>query len=95
MIQIVYSRRALLDLDRSIDFLRALDEEMPSRAAETILQGIEMLGAKPYVGRRVRGAIREFVISFGRNGYVALYRIRRGRVEILGLRHQREAGFRH
>jgi plasmid stabilization system protein ParE len=40
--------------------------------------------------------IRELVISSGRSGYVALYRLRNGlaSVEILTLRHQREAGYR-
>jgi hypothetical protein len=36
------------------------------------------------------------VISSGRTGYVALYRLRNGvaTVEILTIRHQREAGYR-
>jgi plasmid stabilization system protein ParE len=44
----------------------------------------------------VRGDIRELVISSGRTGYVALYRLRNGvaSVEILTIRHQREAGYR-
>jgi plasmid stabilization system protein ParE len=44
----------------------------------------------------MRGDIRELVISSGRTGYVALYRLRNGvaRVEILTVRHQREAGYR-
>jgi plasmid stabilization system protein ParE len=44
----------------------------------------------------VRGDIRELVISSGRTGYVALYRLRNGvaTVEILTIRHQREAGYR-
>jgi plasmid stabilization system protein ParE len=40
--------------------------------------------------------LRELVISYGRTGYVALYRVaaRGDRVEILAIRHQREAGYR-
>jgi hypothetical protein len=36
------------------------------------------------------------VISSGRTGYVALYRLRGGvaRAEVLTIRHQREAGYR-
>jgi plasmid stabilization system protein ParE len=41
------------------------------------------------------GELRELVISYGRTGYVALYRfvIGRDEVRILALRHQRELGF--
>ena len=44
----------------------------------------------------VRERLRELVISYGRTGYVALYRVaaRGDRVEILAIRHQREAGYR-
>jgi plasmid stabilization system protein ParE len=43
----------------------------------------------------VRGALRELVISSGKTGYVALYRLQRGldEVQLLAVRHQREAGF--
>jgi hypothetical protein len=33
------------------------------------------------------------VMSYGRTGYVALYRVHHGRVEVLALRPQREAGY--
>jgi hypothetical protein len=44
----------------------------------------------------VRGDIRELVISSGRTGCVALYRLRNGvaTAETLTVRHQREAGYR-
>jgi hypothetical protein len=39
--------------------------------------------------------VRELVISYGRTGYIALYRfvLARQEVRILALRHQRELGF--
>jgi plasmid stabilization system protein ParE len=37
--------------------------------------------------------VRELVISHGRDGYVALYRVRAGTVVVLAVRHQREAGY--
>jgi plasmid stabilization system protein ParE len=48
------------------------------------------------IGRPVRGDTSELVISSGRTGYVALYRLRNGiaSVEILTIRLQREAGYR-
>ena len=51
-----------------------------------------MLAAHPLVGRRVHGEVRELVISYGKTGYVALYRFvpRERVVRILAIRHQRE-----
>jgi len=56
---------------------------------------VTILERHPHIGRAVRGPLRELVISFGRRGYVALYRVssRRDRIEILAIRHQREAGY--
>ena len=44
------------------------------------------------IGRRVAGELRELVISFGKTGYVALYRFLPApeQVRILAIRHQRE-----
>ncbi|MDZ7841325.1 MAG: hypothetical protein U5R46_10985 [Gammaproteobacteria bacterium] len=33
-----------------------------------------MRGVHPLIGRRVQGEIRELVISYGKTGYVVLYR---------------------
>ncbi|RPI41291.1 MAG: hypothetical protein EHM59_20485 [Betaproteobacteria bacterium] len=54
-----------------------------------------MLRHHPFVGRRIEGEIRELVISFGRTGYVALYRYIavQDLVRILAIRHQREIGY--
>ena len=51
-----------------------------------------MLAQHPYVGRRVEREVRELVISFGRSGYIALYRYLpvKDEVRVLALRHQRE-----
>jgi plasmid stabilization system protein ParE len=65
-------------------------------AASAIRGAIEMLGAHPLVGRCVHGDLRELVISYGRTGYVALYRFLppRDEVRVLGIRYQREIGYR-
>lgn len=89
--RVVYSQPALRDLERISSFLA----EQPNASAqlEVILSAIEILRASPFIGRPVRAALRELVISYGRSGYVALYRVTRTRVEVLGLKHQREAGY--
>ena len=47
------------------------------------------------IGRRVAGELRELVISFGKTGYVALYRFLPApeQVRILAIRHQRELDY--
>jgi plasmid stabilization system protein ParE len=65
-------------------------------AAAAIVDAVMILERHPYIGRPVRGRLRELVISYGRTGYVALYRVaaRGDHAEILAIRHQREAGYR-
>jgi plasmid stabilization system protein ParE len=49
----------------------------------------------PLIGRIVERGLRELVISFGRSGYLALYRFvpARREVRILAIRHQRELDY--
>lgn len=93
MTRVVYSRRALRDLDRLADFLIEKDPEVADEAIGAIADGIEVLERHPLIGRPLRASVRELVISFGRTGDVALYRVSRDRVDVLSVRHQREAGF--
>jgi len=93
--EVVYSARALLDIERAFEFLR---QESPSAAIEAttaISSAVDNLRAHPLIGRRMESELRELVISYGRTGYVALYRfvIGRNEVRILALRHQRELGY--
>jgi plasmid stabilization system protein ParE len=93
---VYFSARALADLDRIFDFIAGHDPASATRAAQRIAEAARILRDHPLIGRPVRGDIRELVISSGRTGYVALYRLRNGieRAEILTIRHQREAGYR-
>lgn len=92
---IVYAEAALADLDRIFEFLAAADRAAAKRAAESIVSGVSMLTEHPLIGRPVSDAHRALVVSFGNGGYVVLYRVRSRlmRVEVLSVRHQREAGF--
>jgi len=92
---LLYSARALSDIDCLFDFLAQHDPSVATTAAELIVDAIAVLERHPGIGRPVRGNLRELVISHGRTGYVALYRSvpQRNRVEVLAVRHQRQAGF--
>ena len=95
MLPIVYSSRALHDLERVFGFLAEHDAGDARKAVEIIVDAVTVLQRHPHIGRPVRGPIRELVISRGRTAYVALYRARASleRVEVLAIRHQREAGY--
>lgn len=93
--QVFFSRRALEDLERFVDFRSAAGDESAAALVALLFSALEPLGDHPYLGRPVEHGLREAVISRGKTGYVALYRVDevRGRVVVLTLRHQREAGF--
>ena len=92
MARVVYSRNALANLERAFDFLAEHDPDAAVDAASAIQSAVDALAPHPLIGRRLRGEIRELVISFGRTGYVALYRFvpARDEVRVLAIRHQRE-----
>ena len=95
MAAVVYSARALGHLERTFEFLAQSDPTAAMNAASAIQSAVSTLAAHPLIGRRVEGEIRELVISFGKSGYVALYRVipYLDVVRVLALRHQRELDY--
>lgn len=95
MAQIVYSARALENLEHASGFLLAENPATALAAADAIESAVNALAAHPLLGRRVEEDLRELVISFGATGYIALYRfvVQDDTVRVLALRHQREVGY--
>lgn len=95
MARLVVSEHALTDLERITDFLISADIDHPENILELILDALFVLERHPLIGRLVDDWQRELVIGHGHSGYVALYRysIVEDRVDILAIRHQREAGY--
>jgi plasmid stabilization system protein ParE len=93
--QVIYSANALANLERAFEFLVGHEATAAADAAASIQEAVNMLADHPLIGRPVEGDIRELVISFGRTGYVALYRFLPGwsQVRILAIRHQRELDY--
>jgi plasmid stabilization system protein ParE len=92
---VVYSARALSHLERAFQFLASENPGAAIAVAGAIRSAVENLAAHPLLGRRMRGDIRELVISYGQTGYIALYRfvVPHDEVLALAIRHQREIGF--
>lgn len=95
MPEVVYSANALANLERAFEFLARRDPDAAEAACEAIQGAVDLLAHHPLVGRRVRDDLRELVISFGRTGYLALYRFvpAHDEVRILAIRHQRELDY--
>lgn len=96
MAQIVYTRNAVANLQRLFTNLAEHDPHAAADTAVVIRNAVEILADHPLIGRRIEGEIRELVISYGKTGYVALYRFlpgHGGMIRILAIRHQRELDF--
>lgn len=95
MAQIVYSENALANLERVFDFLAEHDPRAALGAARSIGEAVDTLSNHPLIGRIIASKLRELVISYGKTGYIALYRFlpAQDRVRILAIRHQRELDY--
>jgi len=96
MPQVILSPGALRNMKRLRDFLRPKNPAAAERSAAAIAKAILLLEQHPQVGRVVEetsGKIRDLSIPFGQSGYIARYAYEGRDVEILAVRHMREAGF--
>jgi plasmid stabilization system protein ParE len=92
-----FTPAAARDLQRLFDFLAQRDAKAARRARSAIAKGINFLRDFPFSCRKAspeHPLLRELIISFGANGYVALFEIEdRETVTVLAVRHQREEDF--
>lgn len=96
MTRLVWTPRALADLDRLHRFLAERDRDAARRAVRAIREGVRLIAAHPEAGRPAEGMdpeFRERWIAFGRGGYLVLHRLDGPRVVVLAVRHGRELGY--
>ena len=96
MPRVIWTPAALGDVERLHDFLKDKNPLAARRAVRAIREGLNLLADQPQVGRPVENMgpeFREWLISFGGSGYVALYHFDGEDAVILSVRHQREAGY--
>lgn len=95
MAQVVYTENTLANLERAFAFLAEHDPGAALEAAGAVRDAVRILGDHPLIGRRIEGEVRELVISYGKTGYIALYRFlpEQSLVRILAIRHQRELDY--
>ncbi|MDI1298006.1 type II toxin-antitoxin system RelE/ParE family toxin [Methylotenera sp.] len=96
--QIRFTRNSKDDLKRLYLFLYKQDKNSAKHARDNIYKAIDTLKIFPFTCRKAQANspfLRELVISFGANGYVAMFEIEEDNtVTILAVRHQREDDFR-
>jgi len=97
MTRLVFSPRALLDMERLAVFLRDNDVAAARDTVPTLMRGLTILKEHPLIGRKVEAGLRELVIARGKSGYVALYDydVANDSAIVQSIRHQREQGFEH
>jgi len=96
MPKLIWSPAALQDVERLYSFLTEKNPDAARRAAKSIREGMQILRDNPGAGRPAEDMdpeFREWFITFGGSGYVALYRFDAEIAVILAVRHQREAGY--
>lgn len=95
MSSLVFTERALEDLDRLVRFLRDTDPDTADATAGLVMDALGILEDHPLIGREWEAAFRELVISRGETGYIALYKYEADKdlVIVHAIRHQREVGF--
>jgi plasmid stabilization system protein ParE len=94
-IHIAIAPEALDDLTRLDAYLSLQDDPLAGELLDFVVEAISVLYRQPGIGRPTQDGLRELIIRRNRTGYLALYQYRReiGRVSILRIRHQREAGY--
>ena len=92
--RIVFSPKALFDLERLTDFLLETDKNIALATIELIESATHILADHPYIGRSCDLHLRELIISRGKSGYVALYSFDEAKNSILicATRDQKESG---
>jgi plasmid stabilization system protein ParE len=96
MPQVIFTPEALEDLERLRNFLKSSNPLAAEQAAKAILDSLKSLSHNPQIGRPVDELpeeYRDWVIEFGRSGYIARYYIDGYMIIVLAVRHQKEAGF--
>ena len=96
MSQLVWTPHALRDVQRHHGFLVEKNAQAAQRAVKVIQDAAKHLRDHPSIGRPVDGMaveFREWLIDFGHDGFVMLYRIDQNQVVVLAVRHQKESGY--
>jgi addiction module RelE/StbE family toxin len=94
MPRLIWTAEALNDTKRLYDFLSKKNLPAAKKAIQIIRSEINIMADYPESGRPIKDTdYREWVIPFGKSGYLALYRYDNEVIAILAVRHQLETDY--
>ena len=96
MPRLIWSARALQDMQRLYRFLAPKNPDAARRAIKAIRESMKTIALQPGVGRPaadMESSYREWLIDFGDSGYVARYRFEGQTAVVLAIRHQKEGDY--
>jgi plasmid stabilization system protein ParE len=96
MPRLIWSPRALADVERLHRFLARKNKEAARRAIAAIRQSLKAIARHPEIGRPIDDMppeFREWIVAFANGAYVALYRLDENEAVIVAVRHGREVGY--
>ncbi|WP_414652404.1 type II toxin-antitoxin system RelE/ParE family toxin [Geomonas sp.] len=95
MPKVIFLPNALRNLDKLRGFLALHDKASAARASRVILNATHALQHYPLLGRPCAGLpeYRDLVVPFGASSYIIRCRIEGETVNIVAVKHAKEAGF--
>jgi len=96
--RLIWSPKALTDVQRLYRFLTEKNSGAAKRAAGAIRDGMLIVADHLDVGSPVDDIdpkFREWPLSFVASGYVTLYRLHQDVALLVAVRHQKEVGYQH
>ena len=82
-----WSARALMDLERHLEFLREIDHYSPEAVIEEIFHSVEQLPLNPEMGKKISERIYQLVIADPK--YVIHYSVN-DQITVVRVFHQRQ-----
>jgi len=96
MPRIVWTENALFCIERLYNFLKDKNPNAASKAIDKIQEGVKFLKNSPQSGKPVdymNANYRTYTISFGKRGYVVLYKQEGDEIFIISVKHFLELEF--
>ena len=82
--ELIWSRRALVDLTSTLDYIAQDEPVAATDLARALKTKVDNLRTAPLMGREIRPGLRELVVH---RHYVVSYRVSGDQIQILKIRH--------
>ncbi|WP_027389047.1 type II toxin-antitoxin system RelE/ParE family toxin [Chrysiogenes arsenatis] len=93
MPQLILTANAVRDLENHREYIREHNAAAAKRLAHEIIGSLKSIAQHPYVGRCIDEMpleYRQWVIEYGKTGFIASYRVEQNAVVVLSIKHQKQ-----